>query len=670
MKIDDPGPATWSRRFLAILVLAWIPAFIGTGAVEAAADLLPVAMAGNPYFVPRHALLLYVWLPIVTISSFVLLLSPGLLLTLLVGEDLDLDRWILYGFGISLVLVSVAAGLVQAVAGAPLTGRAFAAVPAVLSVLAFIAADRRTRAGRSISLPRGADSHAAIATYLVPAILLLVLLLPKFLWETFNDDGVHAFESTRLLLSGPLPFWDPEIGALSQFPGLSTMLFTYPASWFVRLFGTTEAAARLPFVLHMVVLTAAIVGIARWGRSGPSVTSRWLLWPGLAAFSLAMGFSATYNPYHADFALPGVQDALMMVCYLGFVGAFLRQERGWMAVFVVLTALSQANWALLIGLWLLAVVLVWRPVPWRTVVFSAGLAAVTVLGLALLPALFEAVGLPPPGTEYETGALVERLEFIRLDHWAQFLFVLIPCGIFPAIYLFAWRRLDHVARAATIVTVLYFAFFYVQAYVSLHYFVPAMVLPLVVLWRADESFLGRWSVRAAMLGTGVLAVWLAIPVNTAPHVHARTVGSAVLDTRGGYEAYEPGFFEPLPLFWELFRRPRDPRVPELEYGGAPLVWSYYAQSAGDRSPNEINYVLQSAEDPPPEGARELASRGGVRLYVRSDSVWNSHLGIRESPSVARPFTIPRNILFRSAGQGRDAGAIDVKALLNRLLGRS
>ena len=76
MTTEAIGQAGWTRRFLVILVLAWIPAFGGTGAIEAAADLFPVPMSGNAYLVPSHALLLYVWVPLVVISSIVLLLSP------------------------------------------------------------------------------------------------------------------------------------------------------------------------------------------------------------------------------------------------------------------------------------------------------------------------------------------------------------------------------------------------------------------------------------------------------------------------------------------------------------------------------------------------------------------------------------------------------------------
>ena len=76
---------------------------------------------------------------------------------------------------------------------------------------------------------------------LVPMVLLIALT-PKFFWENFNGDGVHAFESARLLLVQPLPFWPASAGEIASFPGITSMLFTFPTSWFIRLFGEFEAS--------------------------------------------------------------------------------------------------------------------------------------------------------------------------------------------------------------------------------------------------------------------------------------------------------------------------------------------------------------------------------------------------------------------------------------------
>ena len=51
-----------------------------------------------------------------------------------------------------------------------------------------------------------------LAVLLVVPMVFAAVLAPKFLWESFNGDGAHAFESARLLLNQPTPFWPPDAG--------------------------------------------------------------------------------------------------------------------------------------------------------------------------------------------------------------------------------------------------------------------------------------------------------------------------------------------------------------------------------------------------------------------------------------------------------------------------
>ncbi|MDH3733627.1 MAG: hypothetical protein OEU54_08835 [Gemmatimonadota bacterium] len=650
----------------AVLLVAWAMLLIDTGAVASASALYEAAEVGNPYFVPRHAVLLYVRVPLVTLSACVLILSPGLILARALGRDQSLDRLVIYGFGLSLVVLAALTSTLTAIGIAP-SGRGFATVLALTSLAALVvlAQARSSAVGR---IEEGV-SPATLASYAVPVLILVAALAPKFLWESFNGDGAHGFEASRLLLHGPLPFWDPAAGAVSRFPGLTTMLFTFPASWFIRLFGEVEAAVRLPFVLHLVALYAAICALVRSRRGSVLVArDRWLLWLGLAAYTLVMAFSASYNPYHADIALPGAQDTLFLACLLAFMGAFADEDLPGLALFLVLSALALPSWAVLIGLWLAAVVLLWRPIPWRTVVFAGGMCVLVVLALAVVPRVLARLPLPAPGVEHTSGQLLERFQYVRLTDWQRWLFLIVPGGILPALYLIAWKRQDAVARALTIVAVGYFLFFYVQAYTSLHHFLPAAVIPMATLWRDDLQGAGGRRLRIGALGLGVLAVVLALPANSGIHLHGKHVGYSIEDRRGGYDEGEPGSFSSGHLYWTLFGRILSDDVPDAGYGGSPLVWNYYSNHAPEN--RRAAYVITAAASPSPPGGILVASDETADLYVLDESVWERDRNYVEEGSLGRLFAIPKTVLFRAAGAGADEGVHDLSGLVRRLRGDS
>src|SRR4051812_48117973 len=110
--------------FVVAMVVCWLPALLAHDAVRAAAALFPLAETAQPYFVPEHALQLYLWTPLVVLSACILFLSPGLFLALALGGAKDIGSWILYALALSTVVLSAAAALVQAVIGSPLRGPA------------------------------------------------------------------------------------------------------------------------------------------------------------------------------------------------------------------------------------------------------------------------------------------------------------------------------------------------------------------------------------------------------------------------------------------------------------------------------------------------------------------------------------------------------------------
>ena len=360
-------------RLIAIMLPAWLPALIGHPVVGRVASLAALAESSHPYFVPQQTVLFYVWTPLVVASACILFMSPGLFLALALGAGQPVGRWVLSGLALSLAVLTPVVALAGMALGDSLRGGAFAVLVATCALGCLAVLAWRQRRGATLAWPFAEPHAAATALSMVAVpVLVLVTLLPKFFWENFNGDGAHAFETARLLLFQPLPFWDSQAGAIASFPGVTSMLFAFPASWFVRLFGEVEVSARLPYLLYLPALFGAVIELAAAGRPRSlGLAERALTWLALVVFTVVLAFSATYSPYSADIALPATQDTLFIVCALGFILSFVRRDVGWLLLFLSLGYLSLPTGALVLALWLGAVLLVWRPRPWRLVGITA-----------------------------------------------------------------------------------------------------------------------------------------------------------------------------------------------------------------------------------------------------------------------------------------------------------
>ena len=657
----------FAYRLFAALAVAWIPVLIDAEAIEQAARLHPLANSVNPYFVPSHAFLLYLRAPLAALSGIVLCLSPGLILALARKSSSDINRWLVSGFGLSLVSVSVVSGTVQAFLSEPLRGLGFKILLIICSVLSLGFLRWCLGSGPRAGEP-WKDRHAPatlLSLVLVPW-LLLVVLAPKFYWETFNADGVHAFESSRLLLRQSLPFWDPAAGRVARFPGVTSMLFAFPNSWFIRLFGEWEVSVRLPNLMYLGMLYAAILGTINQRRPRSiliGIPERGLLWLGLVIYFVVIGYSATYDPYSADLALPATQDTLLMVCFLGFLLAFRRDQRIWMSFWIALVCLSLPSGVLLIALWLLSVIWLWRPRPWSRIKVSIAVLATTVVLASLAPVVLAALDLPPPGGEYSAASLLGRFigpqqgESLRLsflwkeDYLRRWAFLIFPSGILPAVSLFLWRRQDAFNRALTVLIGAYFLLFNVQAFVALHHFVPVMVLPLVVFWGIffPVNARQRGYLLAGTAAAGIFALYVSLPSHPRPVTEARVVGAAVEDRFGGYDTMAPAAFRRSEILHHVIPYGWDPSVPEDSYGGQPIVWYYYAHYA-ENNRRKVNYMMQPATHPAPDGMELLAREGNVELYVADRTVLAEHRALRPpSPPGSPLYAIRRDRLFRRSG---------------------
>jgi len=624
---------------LAVILLLGLPALIDPGAVARGAALWQLAEQGNPYLVGSSQLLLYLWIPLVVTSSLVLVMGPGLLLARRLRSIGTASEWLLAGLVLSILVLSGAAELAELITGAPLRGRAFAGVAFGLSALAALL----TRRPRPDAEPWRPLDRTVLAAALVAPLVMTVLLLPKLLWETLNGDGAHAFETARLLLHAPTPFWSDEAGNMASYPGISTFLSSYPTAWFVRLFGEIEAGVRVPYLLFVSAgLFAGIGCVLEHGRREQvRPVDLWLVWAALAAFTAAMAFSATYNPYHADIALPGAQDALVIGLFLGFVWAFLAERTGWLVGFGVLTYVTSPAGAILLGLWLVAALIAFRPARLGQLGIVVGILLLCIALGKVGPVLLSAFGQPVPGSEHQAGGLAKRLLNVQWRDWRRLLFVVVPAGILPPLSILLWRRFDQASRALALVTIAQFGFFYLQRRTALHYYAPAMVLPVLVGWRTLPS-LGRKLVAPTGFLAAAVAVALSLPANLAPHLGARSVGAGLVDRMGGYEEAQAACFRRSELLSQIFPRDSHRTVPDSAYGGSPLSWFYYAHQPHS---GRAAYVLQGEFEPAPEGGRLVGTLGGAALYVVNEAIYERDRSRVLPHGIARIYRISKRTLF-------------------------
>lgn len=648
----EPGRTRLVRLIIALIAAALPALLFGPSVMEAGAGLHELAYSPNPYFVLSQSHLLYIAAPLVALSSFALLLGPGLMLAIALGRARTVAEWMVSGFAFTLFIVTLGAMLVQAILTEPLTGWTFGLMVLVCTLVSAHFAWLVSREWpHRFTMP--AFDHTDLATLAIAGgmgAFLIAALAPKFFWESFNGDGLHFFESARLMLRQPLPFWPESAGDFATWPGIKSVLCVFPASWLVRLFGEYEVALRLTYILILLPLYCALTGVIE--QSQPRrmrITERLLLAGALALFTLVMAFSASEDPYSADIALPGVQDALLLLFFCGYLLEFLRGRTQGVVISVALLYLTSPNALPMLGAWLIGVILFLRPVPWRPMFYTVGALFAMIVLEALVPHAFALIHITAPGSEHSTEDLVKRLVHLQVDQVVRFAWAFVPVGIVPGFTLFiAWRWQDRVTRALALAGLILFVFYYLQYRSALHYFAPATILALASYWRTLVSLPESAAARAApamtltMLLVGVALSW---PTASHPVMASREVGTQIEDRTTGYKSGAPATFKRIEIEQALFLRPSDPRVPQAAYGGHPQIWNYYAHRA-DAPAFPRNYVLQPADYPPVPMASLIALEQGLALYVRDEAYWKKQATvILPATSGSMLYYIPKDVLF-------------------------
>lgn len=670
--------------FLAMLLFGMI-GFLGLDTVRRVLSMWELGQGARPYFIPSEALALYLTVPLSSLCLSVFFLLPGLTLAAAFGREKCLALWILAGFGASLAVLTAAHTVVELATGWTLTGRGFFVLVALTNLLTFaVLALQLARGGKVQVDLRGQHADIWVAFGLFWAVLLL--MAPKFYWENFSGDGSGALQFARNLIHSRWPFWPNEAGVIRQAPGLSSVLFVFPESWFVRFWGEWEYSARALYPMALAMLYPILTALIRLGR--PDAFLGWvdhmLLAVALGLYSMANIYSGGYHAWFGDSPMPAARETLAMVCFMGYILAFVTDRRLLMLAAGVMAYLSIPTGGLWLLLWPLAVTLVWRPLPKERLVFAgvvlATCAAVAVLG----PVVIRLSGLPFPGGEFDAAQIIQRLRYVALVDWQRFAFLALPVGIVPVLFLFTWKRQDPLARALTLLTIAFFAFFYLQGYrVLLHHFIPAMIPPLVIMWRSDlmERAMGRLVAAAGILAALVLA-W---PKDTGLHAHDRAF-AAYIQTEGSiFDSDKPldgerfRGFDPraLDVFHELFGRllpiGYGMTEPGERFYGAPLVWWFYSEFP-KADGQIINYTLKPLAEATQSDGTLFDSYNGYGLYIRDMALFDKQRAQKlPYDTGASLLATPRDVMFGRGPQWPQAWSgrvvIDLVEIAKRMLGR-
>lgn len=570
---------------------------------------------------------------------------------------------------------TVIAFLLQPVLHAVIIAVAGRELPADRYRLVTLVAQIMLLAGAAILAPRRTDRAAGwdsrLAAFATVLFLASLALVSRIAWADLNPDG------TELLTMGSshAAFIVPRLPT-GEIPGinLGMLPIAYPIDWLLAIGGLSPVAARLPALAYIALIGAGVGAVVEQGAARRlSAREFATLLAGVAAVCLTIGFNASYDPYSADLASPPSIDFLALVFLVATLYFLFAGETAWCVAAAVLQALSRPSAFLLCVMLAAALLIVERDVRSTRLRLALIATATTVLVSVIYVFAIETF----TGSEVSEGGgnLLLRIRFLRFDDWRRFAWLVIPGGIVPALIFSRWRHLDLRARTLALVSLAYFAFFYSLAFIALHHFAPAMLLPLVVFWRYRAQRAENAGPLLTMAAAGVaIAVVVALPRSPAPYRASRGIGQSIafnVGNAGGY-AHIRNTFDGSRVLDSLFAPYWRVRDPQVERVGDPLSLAWYAAKARP-SPASARYVVQPETLAPPAGTTPLGTARGFALYTRDVAAWRHQRATPPPPDArSRLYDVPRTTLFQHVG--RDAGMVQLDlrdvacGLLKRLPG--
>jgi len=606
---------------IAGVAVAWAVVLLLLRHLVGLAERYPTDLPPHPYFLPGQAVGLWLLTPAAVVALVVVLVAPGTLLVLALGGADSAAGLAIRGFGASyLVRGLVHAALVSA--GVRESAGVFIGTEFVLDGLAaMLLLYRAGRVGGLLDVFGSAVDRGRLLRGLALTAVLTAALVPLIFWQDITADGLEALASGLSLGDHALPRFPNSASLMGLGIGMSAM--AYPTHWFASLLGPLEAAARLPALLYAPLLFLALAGLVevRSPRRMRPFEELALL-AVVAAFVVTLGYNGSYEPYAADLSAPAAFESLTVLAMTSAMLFLWRGQTPWFVGFTLLTYFARPTGFLFLLLMALGSVALDRRERglWLR---RIGIGVVACVGLWIL---FEKVFIGIAGhgrASYLSESILFRLQYLRFLDLRRFLFVLVPGGVLPVLALFAVRRQDRLARALALFCLLYFGFFYFQAFVALHHFAPLMVLPAVVFWRVVLHGPGRrWHAPVALAGA-LLAIVLAVPphyeVYRAPRRIGQETAFEVGNTIGTYAQYREARTRSF-ILTSLFPSEVEGRDPADHFVIAPDVLAYYSDRFTP-SIDDANYVAQYASAPAPPGFIKVAERERLVAFVRDTARW-------------------------------------------------
>jgi len=666
---DAPdAAATVTRRRLswltAVLVLAAAGALLGRHLPARLTERFATELPSRPHWLPELAGPLYVLLPLTLLANFVLWMAPGLCLTLAFGAVRRAAEWLLLSF-LAAYAAQVGTGIaVKLVFGLPLDDGVFVASALGVAALSLaVAWWRGTSRHAPIPWPLPPGQGRRLAALVAPLYPATVLLVPVLLWQDLNGDGFEALYIGESLHRHLLPRWPTESGLVGVGVGMFSQAFLN--HWMDAWFGTIEAAPRLPVLLGLPVVLAGLVALGEW------CSPRTLRALELTAVAAALGgllrvmtYSAGYNPYVCEIASPGAYEMTLMAAICGGL-LCLVDERRWGLVAACLVAhLARPSGLLVFGLAALACAVVGGaergPRLRRLLPALAACLAVSWLHETFYaPAVIGDAAL-----SYDAGSAVDRLRYLTFSDPGRLAFLVVPCGVLPALALLAWRRQDELARILTLVCADYLALLAVVAFVSLHHFTPVMVLPVVVLWRlvlAGRTPPSAVTTPAALVGCALAAV-LAWPPHTEVHRSLRELGARIADARPDPGEGLPAVVERAVAIEALLPTEGPAVDPARTFVASPACLAHYASLGPPTA--ATRFLFQPASRADPLGWRRALERDGAALLVRAAEGRRPRAPRPPRTDFAAPLlALPRDVLHRHRGVPNGRYDLDLFAWL-------
>ncbi len=686
MTFADTRTETAPRAMLILGLVVLVSAAVTLAGLPSLRDTLmqwDLGLSDSPYFLPGHALQFYLVTPATALATSIFLLAPGLVLSAVFGREKHAAAWLVSSLTIAILVHIGVTTVFQLASGITAKGASYFWLILVLDIACLAIAGLRLSSGQQHRLRlqgQGTDLWVALGLFW----LCLVLFAPKFYWENFTGDGSGSLQFARLYIAKLWPFWTPEAGPIRNAPGLTMVLFVIPESWFVRLWGEWEFSVRAPLLMYLALFYPVLTQLIRTGRDAVAAlrpADHALIGSALLLYILANVYSGGYHVYFGDSPMPAARETLSLICFLGYALFFIEDRRWLMLATGVMTHLVIPTGGLWLLMWPAAVFLTFRPIPWTRLFVAVGIVGVAGFISVILPKIIVLLGLPFPGNEFGADNIVTRLRFVTFEDWSRFGFWAVPVGILPALFLLTWPRQDRIARALTLVTLGYFLFFYLQAYrVLLHHFIPAMIPPLVVMYRSELWTRYQPALRITAAVLLALSVWLSWPREMKMHGFERVIGQHVVTEGPLFESAERGDGDRFRGFDEkaldiahillgnLFKMTYGEDDPKERYYGAPLVWWYYSEFPKPEG-QVVNYTLKPLDQATEADGTLFDEKDGYGLFIRDMELYKAHAGTKLPVDTgASIYITPRTVIYGHGAKTGERRVIDLVPMIKRVLG--